>query len=562
MDSHNSRVEMPKPAGGGVVRIGVIVIVLIFVGLYLFGLMPKLKNGERLEALAQTAKKGAVEVLVKKPFFSRADALILPASVSAIEETTLNSRVTGYLKKRYVDIGDHVKAGQVIAEIESPDVDQSVSQAMADESKAKVVVSQSESDVVRLNAGIQQAQSDIVRQKASLSQSRSQVLSAKAKVDQAKAASAQAEAAYEKSTHTLLQQRANLEQATSQLNLAQATNKRFQNLFKQGFIAQQDADDKAAALQTASSAVKSATAGISAAQSDVNASLQTIKASQATIVAAQSDVLSAEENVKALEAAVNSAQAAEKGARASVVSAQRGVQVNQSAVNSSRANTLRNNAVRSYQTIVAPFDGTITSRNVDVGSLITPGSTTMLDATTSAPKTGLFGIARTDTLRVIVQVPQSSSSLIKAGDKAEVIFREFPGKTVEGNVSFTSGALDANSRSLTVEVRISNPTGKIKPGMYAQVKFDTSKVSASVRIPASTLMVNAQGTQVVEVRPDNTLHFIPIKIGRDFGKDLEIAFGLTGKESLVSDPSDDLAEGMKVSASPAPVETDKAQSKH
>ncbi len=562
MDSTKINSDPPKPTGSGVVKIGLFVIILAFAGLFVFGILPKIKNGNHLEAISQDLKSDSVEVLTKKPSFSRSDELILPATVSAIEETTLNARVIGYLKKRYVDIGDHVKAGQIIAEIESPDVDQQVSQAVADESKANAVVSQSQSDVSRLNAGIQQAQSEVVRQKAALSQARSQVLSAKAKIEQAKAASAQSEATYERTTHTLAQQKANLDQANSQLSLAKSTNARYQSLVKQGFIAQQDAEDKATAVTTASAMVNAVAAGIAAAQSDVNASQETIKANKASVVAAQSDANSAEENVKALEAAVKSAQAMEQASRASVVSAQRGVLVNKAAVTSSRANTMRYNAVRSFQTIIAPFDGTITSRNVDVGSLISPGTTVTTDSTTSTPKTGLFGIARTDSLRVLVQVPQSSSSLINAGDNAEVIFREFPGKPIIGKIALTSGALDASSRSLMVEVKIANPTGRIKPGMYAQVRFDTGRVAKSIRIPASTLMVNAQGTQVVEVRPDNTLHFIPVKIARDFGKDLEISQGLAGKEILVSDPSDDLIEGMKVKASPAPEEKDKAPTKH
>ena len=95
-------------------------------------------------------------------------------------------------------------------------------------------------------------------------------------------------------------------------------------------------------------------------------------------------------------------------------------------------------------------------------------------------------------------------------------------------------------------MHIPNPTNTLLPGMYVQVHFNLPKTRGSLRIPSSSLLFDAQGTRVATVTSENKIHFIPVKVGRDFGTEVEVTDGLTGKETLVTNPTDTLAEGAKV----------------
>ena len=207
----------------------------------------------------------------------------------------------------------------------------------------------------------------------------------------------------------------------------------------------------------------------------------------------------------------------------------------------------------------APFDGVITARNVDVGSLVAAGAVgTNQDPTATVSTQGLFGLARTDELRIQVSVPQAYFQSISAGTKAVVSVQELPGRKFTGAVTMMSGALDSASRTRMIEIRIKNPQGVLLPGMFAQISFANGAKERVLRVPANALSIGAAGTRVAIVRPDSTVHFQAVQLGRDFGNEAEVLSGLTGKEQLVSNPSNELHEGMKVEvtrtvdAEPAP----------
>ena len=214
-----------------------------------------------------------------------------------------------------------------------------------------------------------------------------------------------------------------------------------------------------------------------------------------------------------------------------------------------RANARHYEALLSFSRITAPFSGVITSRNVEVGALVNAGGATDNSA---APHAGLFGIARTDTVRIVVSIPQSALADVKEGQNADVTIQQLPGKIFKGTVALLSGALDSTTRTRQAEVRIANPDGALLPGMYARVKFEASKGHMGLRIASNTLVVNELGTQVAVVQPDSHIHFVKVKIGRDFGTELEIVDGLNGSEKLVTAPGDDLKEGVAVKATDAP----------
>ncbi len=546
------------PAGTGrKLGVGVAGAAVLMGALLTAGILPRLHKKQELTAAAYTVRTEAPNVNFVVPHLVASADLTLPASMQAIEETTINARTSGYLRRRLVDIGSRVKAGQVLAEIESPEVDQQVQQALADAAKSEAGQGQAQADVAKQTAGVSQTRADYLRAQASLRQAQAGLTHAQAHVTQSKAAQSVAEAKLAQSRQDLEGRKASLLQARTALELADKTSTRYQSLLKQGFVAQQDADEKQAAVDTSKSAITAAQAAIAAGEADVEAAKQTISSAKADVEASQSDVEASRQNIGAFQAALGSAQATIDAANANVQASRANVQAANATFRSSQANTQRYTVLRGFEKITAPFSGIITSRNVDTGALINAGTGSADTGGATTPHSGLFGIARTDVLRIQVSVPQAYLASIKAGQSADILVREFPGRVFKGTVFQSAGALDAATRTQLTEVRLSNTNNVLLPGMYADVRFPAPGNHVLPRIPANTLVVDAQGTRVVVLGPDDTVHYQTVQLGRDFGKEIEIAQGLTGKERLITDPTDDLKEGMKVQPTAAPVDSGK-----
>ena len=191
-----------------------------------------------------------------------------------------------------------------------------------------------------------------------------------------------------------------------------------------------------------------------------------------------------------------------------------------------------------FKQVVAPFDGVVTRRSVDIGDLVTAGST--------STDTMLFTVSTTETARVFVEVPQVARASISAGLQADVTAPEFPGRVFQGAVDRTAEAIDPASGTIRVEVLAPNPDGALVPGMYAQVTFHCRNVHPAVRIPAGALLLLVHGPHAAIVGADDCVHFRPIKIGRDMGDIIEVANGLSAGESVALNISNEIAEGEKV----------------
>jgi RND family efflux transporter MFP subunit len=207
-------------------------------------------------------------------------------------------------------------------------------------------------------------------------------------------------------------------------------------------------------------------------------------------------------------------------------------------VTANRANVSRLQQMQSFERIVAPFDGVITERNVERGDLVSTGS--------SAVGKPLFSIAQSGTLRIQIDVPQSEAVNIQDGQKAAVDVKERLGRAYTGTVIRNAGALDNAARTMLTEVQVDNSDASLLPGMYAQVKFTLPQQRTSLIVPTSSLVVDHSGMHVVTVDAGHTIHFAPVTIGKDMGKEVEILNGVRGSDSLVSSPSDLLSEGEHV----------------
>ena len=385
-------------------------IVAFFLILLTVGIVPRLRSSCELAATTEDVRKAVTAVNVVRPQAAPTSGLTLVATTLPIQDSVIYARTSGYLTRRLVDIGDRVQAGQLLAEIESPEIVQQLRQARAD---------------------LQQAERTVDLQKASR-------------------------------------------------DLARVTMDRYKAADAERAVAVEAVDQSVATYRTA-------------------------------------------------EAAVAAAEAT---------------------VESNRANVQRLVELTSFQRVVAPFSGTIIQRNVDVGALITAGSPT--NNTAAAPSNlsgspnGLFEIARIDTLRVFVNVPQAFAPNVRAGQPATVSVRGHLDAPVAATVTRTASALDPATRTLLTQVDIPNRSGGLLPGMFVSVEFQLTASGTRWRVPATAVIVDAQGNRVAIVAAGNAIHFQPVQLGRDLGDSFEVQAGLQGDEAIVVQPTVSLKEGQVV----------------
>jgi RND family efflux transporter MFP subunit len=204
-------------------------------------------------------------------------------------------------------------------------------------------------------------------------------------------------------------------------------------------------------------------------------------------------------------------------------------------VRSAQANVERLRQLQSFEKVYAPFDGVITARTVDTGQLIDPGA-----------GKELFHLQAIQTLRVYANLPQSYSQTVKRGSKIDLTFAEHPGKIYQGTLERTSDAIDPVSRTLLVEIDVSNRANDLMPGSLAQVHFKTPPAGPTFIVPASALIFRKEGLRVATVVNGNVAHLVPVVIGQDDGASVQIVTGLGSADQVIQDPPDSLIEGEKV----------------
>jgi len=207
----------------------------------------------------------------------------------------------------------------------------------------------------------------------------------------------------------------------------------------------------------------------------------------------------------------------------------------QADVSAAQANVERLAAMKKFNRIVAPFAGTITARNTDIGQLI---------SATSGPE--LFRLAQTDPLRIYVRVPQTLIYSVTPGQTAELMIQELPGRPFTATVTRTAGAVDPASRTLQVELQVPNPKGEIYAGSYAQVSFNEATNAEGLTLSDNALIFRAQGMQVATVDSNNIVHLASVSLGRDFGNTVEVLSGLAATDRVIINPPDSIADGMTV----------------
>jgi RND family efflux transporter MFP subunit len=192
-------------------------------------------------------------------------------------------------------------------------------------------------------------------------------------------------------------------------------------------------------------------------------------------------------------------------------------------------------ALEAFKIVRAPFDGIVTARNTDIGDYVPAGS-----------GTALFRMAATSVLRVYVTVPQAFSSLVKAGEQAQLTVNEFPGQTFPAHVVSTAGAINPTSKRLLTELEAANPTGAPLPGAYVQTTLDIPIDGHGVLVPAVSLLFEGTQPAVAVIGQDGKVEIHKINIVRDLGTRLQIANGLSNSDQLVVNPPPGLVTGTPV----------------
>jgi RND family efflux transporter MFP subunit len=253
--------------------------------------------------------------------------------------------------------------------------------------------------------------------------------------------------------------------------------------------------------------------------SQANATLASVKANEhfATLTANRNNILVQKQIVAQQLADQTAADAAAKKA----------------VVDANKANVRQLEAMQSFKTLAAPFDGVVTARNVEIGQLINSGGSGL----------PLFEVSDLHRVRIFVQVPQSFTAGLAPGMKATFEMPQYPGVQFDAAVSHISKAINASSHSMQVELQADNEAGKFFGGSYCNVHFELPTDANLVTIPSTALVTGNQGTQVATLDSNNKVVLNNVQLGRDLGDSVEVIAGLTPSDRIINNPPETLAAG-------------------
>jgi RND family efflux transporter MFP subunit len=260
---------------------------------------------------------------------------------------------------------------------------------------------------------------------------------------------------------------------------------------------------------------------------------QDLRQAQAQLAVARSNLALAESTAKRWQSlvaqnAVSKQEADEK--QGDFISKQSNVAALQASVE-------RQQALKRYTRLSAPFDGVVTARNTDVGALVNAGSG-------GAAGSELFVVSDLRRLRVYVQVPQRQVAQLHPGSLARVSVPERPGATYQARVQSLAQAINAGSGTMLVQLAVENPKAELVPGAFATVAFDQAPIAdKAVAIPPGALIMGRNGAQVAVLDAANKVRLRKVTIARDLGNVIELGEGVTRADRIIDSPPDGLADG-------------------
>ena len=207
------------------------------------------------------------------------------------------------------------------------------------------------------------------------------------------------------------------------------------------------------------------------------------------------------------------------------------------AVAAARANLYSVSSQENFRRLVAPFDGVVTSRAVDVGALVTVGTPT---------STPLFTVSDLTKLRIYVRVPQNYASYIRPGMEVTFTVPQHPGRVFHAKLVASAGAVASSTGTVLVQFGLDNTDNALQPGAYAEVKFPLPAGANGIRVPATALMFRDEGMQVATVDATNHVKLKTVNIARDLGASVDVGGGISPRDRIIDNPADALRDGDEV----------------
>ena len=222
----------------------------------------------------------------------------------------------------------------------------------------------------------------------------------------------------------------------------------------------------------------------------------------------------------------------------------------QAKVNAARQNVQNYEALINFKTIVAPYDGVVINRAINVGDYINKEGTI---STPQGEVRNLYTVADISRLRLFVSVPERFGALMHDGLKADLTVPQFPNRHFTAEFLTTARGFNVSTRTVTTQFVIENEEKDLWPGSYASVNLTVDVENTHLSIPSSSLVFDEMGTRVAVVDDDSRVHFKPIKITRILDATVELSEGVTTEDRIINNPSAALLEGDKVTiVTPAP----------
>lgn len=331
---------------------------------------------------------------------------------------------------------------------------------------------------------------------------------------------------------------------------------------KQALVSQAEAEEKQAkaAIDAAKAAQKSAGAKVTQAQAGTGRAegeltrwtaefkrIQELAAGGSLtgklVDEAQSQLRAAEASKLEASAAVEAAQAAAEESRVKVLSAEADAVAAEARLKVAQANENRSQTMLDYAEIKAPFAGVITRRLIATGHYVSPPNTT-----SASP---LLAVARTDLVRIFVDVPELEAEFVTTGDKVEIRVQALGGQAVPGRVTRTAWALDPSNRSLRTEIDVTNADSTLRPGMFATAMIVLEERPDVVVLP-STAIIRDGNEAYCCVVVDGKIERRKIELGLRSGTEIEVRSGLSADQDVVTSPVAALKPGQAVEVAAAP----------
>lgn len=410
-----------------------------------------------------------------------------PGTIRPLQQATLYARVPGYVRSIKVDKGDALKAGQLIAELDAPELE-------ADLARAKGELTKARSDAARTNADVAKAQAEVARGQADIANAAALAHKAEAELFAAKATAARAQAEQPK--------------AQAELQLATLDHARLVE-------GRSKAPDLVVPAQ-----VDAAKAKLDTARAQIGVLKAAAEAAAADAEAAKARRAAAEASMKAVAAQAEATKASLEAARAVLAAAHATVTV-------AEANVKRTESLADFTRLAAPFAGIVTGRFVDLGAFV-PAAT----SGNAAQNAAVVTLMDFDTVRVQVPVTELEAALVAKGQPVKVALDGLPGKIFEGTVTRFAGALDETTRTMLVEAELPNPGHTLRPGMYATVRVGVEKHTNVMLVPSEALVMEKTAAFLF-LADGGKAKKTPVKIGFNDGAKVEIVSGLAESAKVI-----------------------------